>query len=146
MNPAADDQLRTFTVDLTSIQEGQSAAFVVDSEPIFVRHRTEAEIATAVGGDLSLLRDPERDSDRTLNPKWLVVVGACTRSGCVVHGNKDGQNRGEYGGWFCPCCASHYDTSGRIRTGIAPKNLRVPDYEILNDVTLLFRSPPRPTA
>ena len=66
-------------------------------------------------------------------PEWLIVVGVCTHLGCVPLGTKQGDPRGEFGGWFCPCHGSQYDTSGRIRKGPAPKNLAVPDYLFSSD-------------
>jgi len=77
------------------------------------------------------LKDPEKDSDRAKNPEWLVMVGVCTHLGCVPLGNK-----GEYNGWFCPCHGSHYDTSGRVRKGPAPKNLEIPKYEFVDINTI----------
>ena len=95
--------------------------------------RTEAEINEAknvLSGDL---RDPEEDNARAQKPEYLVVVGVCTHLGCVPLGQKVGEIRGEYDGWFCPCHGSHYDSSGRIRKGPAPKNLEVPPYAFLSD-------------
>mgnify|MGYP003329565005 FL=1 len=77
------------------------------------------------------MKDPEKDEDRAKNPEWLVMLGVCTHLGCVPLGNK-----GEYNGWFCACHGSHYDTSGRIRTGTAPTNLEVPKYEFVNSNTI----------
>ena len=82
--------------------------------------------------------DPQPDSARTQRPEWLVVVGVCTHLGCIPLGQKATDPWGEYGGWFCPCHGSHYDTSGRIRKGPAPKNLEVPPYEFLDDSTVLI--------
>ena len=79
---------------------------------------------------LGELRDPQPDSARALKPEWLIVVGVCTHLGCVPLGNKPGEPRGDYGGYFCPCHGSHYDTAARIRKGPAPKNLEVPEYVI----------------
>ena len=77
------------------------------------------------------LKDPEKDSNRAPNPEWLVLVGVCTHLGCIPLGNK-----GEYKAWFCPCHGSHYDTSGRIRKGPAPKNLEIPKYEFVDSNTI----------
>lgn len=85
---------------------------------------------------MSALRDKQSDAERTEKPEWLVMVGICTHLGCVPLGQKVTQPKGEYGGWFCPCHGSHYDTSGRIRKGPAPTNLPVPPYEFLNDTTI----------
>ena len=102
-------------------------------KPVFVRHRTEAEIEEARGVDVSQLRDPQTDEERVIEPQYLVQVGVCTHLGCIPLGNKEGQPKGEFGGWFCPCHGSHYDTSGRIRKGPAPQNLVVPEYQFLED-------------
>ena len=84
------------------------------------------------------LRDPETDLDRTTEGKenWLIVEGVCTHLGCVPLGQRSGEPRGEYGGWFCPCHGSHYDTSGRIRKGPAPKNLPVPNHKFVTDTSV----------
>jgi ubiquinol-cytochrome c reductase iron-sulfur subunit len=97
-------------------------------KPVFIRHRTPEEIAEAEEVPLAELRDPQPDDARVLEPQWLVVVGVCTHLGCVPLGNRPGEPKGDYGGWFCPCHGSHYDTSGRIRRGPAPLNLAVPEY------------------
>ena len=94
-----------------------------------------APTAGAMDVDVDALRDPQSDDVRVKEGKseWLVLVGVCTHLGCVPQGTKVGQNKGDYGGWYCPCHGSHYDTSGRIRKGPAPKNLEVPDYAFLDD-------------
>ncbi len=144
MNPAAGVNRYDLKVDLTDIREGQSLTAVRKGLPIFIRHRTPSEIEAAQNVNLSDLRDPERDSDRTQMPQWLVVLGLCTRRGCIPLGQKPTDHKGDFGGWFCPCGAAHYDTSGRIRKGPAPKNLPVPKYDILDNKTLAFLSTPRP--
>ena len=100
-------------------------------KPLFIRCRTKDEIAKARDVDINSLKDPEIDADRVKNAKYLVMVGVCTHLGCVPLGQQ-----GEYGGWFCPCHGSHYDTSGRIRKGPAPTNLEVPPYVYLDDTTI----------
>lgn len=138
MNPAKDTlALSTTEVNLTPIQVGQSITVMWRGKPVFIRRRSEKEIAEARDVDTSKLIDPQSDEERVQNPEWLVLVGVCTHLGCVPSGQKVGESRGEYDGWFCPCHGSHYDTSGRIRKGPAPKNLAVPSYEFLNDNTTL---------
>ena len=100
---------------------------------MFVRHRTPGEIDEAVNVELAELRDPESDADRTEEPKWLVMIGICTHLGCIPKGQAPSDPKGEYGGWFCPCHGSHYDTSVRIRKGPAPENLWIPPYEFLDE-------------
>ena len=102
-------------------------------KPIFIRHRTSEEIRTANDASVNELKHMASDESRVKNPKWLVVVGVCTHLGCVPLGQKVGDNKGEFGGWFCPCHGSHYDTSGRIRKGPAPLNLEVPPYDFVSD-------------
>jgi ubiquinol-cytochrome c reductase iron-sulfur subunit len=102
-------------------------------KPIFIRHRTSEEIRTASNTSVNELKHMASDESRVKNPKWLVVVGVCTHLGCVPLGQKIGDNKGEFGGWFCPCHGSHYDTSGRIRKGPAPLNLEVPPYDFVSD-------------
>ena len=80
--------------------------------------------------------DPQSDADRVQKAEWLVLVGVCTHLGCVPLGQKASEPKGEFGGWFCPCHGSHYDTSGRIRKGPAPLNLAVPPYVFVNDNTI----------
>jgi ubiquinol-cytochrome c reductase iron-sulfur subunit len=134
MNPAADTlALSSTEVDLAPIAEGQSITVVWRGKPVFIRHRTTAEISSAKEGDKQALPDPESDAARVKKPEWLVMVGVCTHLGCIPLGNKSGEAKGDFGGWFCPCHGSHYDTSGRIRKGPAPKNLPVPDYTFLTD-------------
>ena len=116
MNPAKDVlALSTTEVDLAPIEEGQSLTVMWRGKPIFIRHRTSEEISTANNTSVSELKHMASDESRVKNPKWLVVVGVCTHLGCVPLGQKVGDNKGEFGGWFCPCHGSHYDTSGRIR-------------------------------
>jgi len=139
MNPAADTlALSSTEVDLSPIEEGQAITVMWRGKPVFIRHRTAKEIEEARAVDLADLRDPETDEDRVheKHEKWLVMVGICTHLGCVPLGQKDADVKGEYDGWFCPCHGSHYDNSGRIRKGPAPKNLPVPEYTFLTDTTI----------
>jgi ubiquinol-cytochrome c reductase iron-sulfur subunit len=134
MNPAADTlALASIEVDVSKISEGQSITLKWRGKPIFIRHRTKLEIAEAAEVATGELRDPEDDSLRVQKPEYLVVLGVCTHLGCVPLGQKVGEVRGEYDGWFCPCHGSHYDSSGRIRKGPAPTNLEVPPYTFLSD-------------
>ena len=134
MNPAADTlALASIEVDLSSIAEGQSVTVKWRGKPVFIRHRTASEIEEARADDGADLKDPELDSDRVIAGKeqWLIMSGVCTHLGCVPVGE-----RGDYGGWFCPCHGSHYDKSGRIRKGPAPTNLAVPNYSFLTDTVV----------
>ncbi len=137
MNPAADTMaLATTEVDLSPIQKGQAITVMWRGKPVFIRHRTESEIEEARSVDVAALRDKQTDEDRTQKAEWLVMVGICTHLGCVPTGQKSADVKGDYNGWFCPCHGSHYDSSGRIRKGPAPKNMSVPDYTFLNDTTI----------
>jgi len=137
MNPAADTlALSTTEVDLEPIEEGMSITVVWRGRPVFIRYRTAAEIKEAEAVSMDDLIDPEADKDRVQKPQWLIMVGICTHLGCIPLGQKSNDPKGEYGGWFCPCHGSHYDTSGRIRKGPAPKNLVVPAYQFLTDTTI----------
>lgn len=137
MNPAADTlALSTTDVDISAIQPGQAVTVVWRGKPVFVRHRTAEEIAAAQKDDGADLRDPKKDADRVQKPEWLILIGVCTHLGCVPLGQKPADPRGDFGGWFCPCHGSHYDTSGRIRKGPAPLNLAVPDYKFTSDTTV----------
>jgi ubiquinol-cytochrome c reductase iron-sulfur subunit len=132
MNPDASVKaLASTEVDISGVERGQSITVLWRGKPVFIRRRTEEEIAKAKAVDLKDLKHPETDEDRAKNPEWLVMLGVCTHLGCVPLGDK-----GEYGGWFCPCHGSHYDTSGRIRKGPAPTNMEVPKYEFVNSNTI----------
>ncbi|BBK29939.1 ubiquinol-cytochrome c reductase iron-sulfur subunit [Stella humosa] len=137
MNPSADVlALSSTELDLAPIREGQAITVTWRGKPVFVRRRTADEIKLAGDVKLSDLPDPQPDQSRVKKPEWLVVVGVCTHLGCVPLGQKSTDPRGDYGGWFCPCHGSHYDTSGRIRKGPAPANLTVPGYEFLSDTKI----------
>ena len=139
LNPSADVlALSSIEVDLSAIAIGQSIVVKWRGKPVFIRRRTPEEIEEAMAVPVAELRDPQPDAERVKEGKseWLVLVGVCTHLGCVPQGSGDGQNRGEYGGWYCPCHGSHYDTSGRIRRGPAPTNLPVPEYTFLDDTTV----------
>lgn len=137
MNPGADVlAVSSVEVDLSPIESGQRITVQWRSQPVFIDHRTQERIAQAQAEDSADLPDPEPDAARVLRPEWLVVIGICTHLGCVPLGQKSGDPLGEFGGWFCPCHGSHYDTSGRIRKGPAPLNLVVPQYEFLDDTTI----------
>jgi ubiquinol-cytochrome c reductase iron-sulfur subunit len=136
MNPSADVlALASVEVDLSAIQPGQAIKAVWQSKPVFVRNLTDAEQAAANKVPLAELRDPQSLNDRTKDGhrNWLITLGVCTHLGCIPLGAAEGENRGDYGGYFCPCHGSHYDTAARIRKGPAPKNLVVPSY--------VFKSP-----
>jgi ubiquinol-cytochrome c reductase iron-sulfur subunit len=136
MNPSADILALSDTeVNLGPITEGMGITVVWRGKPIFVRHRTPVEIKSAVDTPQSALIDPATDQSRTKPGKeqWIVLVGICTHLGCVPLGNKPTDPRGDYGGWFCPCHGSQYDTSGRVRHGPAPLNLAVPPYAFEGD-------------
>ena len=134
MNPAADTlALSSVEVDISSLEAGQAITIKWRGKPVFIRHRTPAEIADAEAVDLAALRDPEADMARIQKPEYLIIQGICTHLGCVPLGQKIGEVKGDWGGWFCPCHGSHYDTSGRIRKGPAPTNLEVPPYAFLSD-------------
>ncbi len=134
LNPAQDTMaMATTEVDLAPIAVGQSITIMWRGKPVFIRHRTPEEISAADQVDESTLIDKQLDKDRVKKAEWLVLVGICTHLGCVPVGQKPTEARGDFGGWFCPCHGSHYDTSGRIRKGPAPKNLTVPPYEFMTD-------------
>ncbi len=151
MNPDASTQaLASTELDLEPIKEGQAITAMWRGKPVFIRNRTKEEIAKAeeVKGDQvpdnsarnDLLPEdtPADDVNRVKEGKtnWLVLVGICTHLGCIPKGQSMGDERGEFGGWFCPCHGSHYDTSGRIRKGPAPRNLEVPPYAFISDTKI----------
>jgi ubiquinol-cytochrome c reductase iron-sulfur subunit len=148
MNPDASTQAAaSLEVDLSPIKEGQAITVLWRGKPVFVRSRTKEEITKAVDVKLSELVDPSArnddlpekapatDANRTKkgHENWMILVGICTHLGCIPKGQSIGDARGDFGGWFCPCHGSHYDTAGRIRKGPAPRNLEVPPYDFVSD-------------
>lgn len=119
--------------DVSAVTPGKTITVKWRGKPVFIRHRTPAEIAAEASVPLSALRDEEADEDRVLQPNWLVVLGICTHLGCVPI-----SGAGDFNGWFCPCHGSHYDVSGRIRKGPAPLNLEVPPYKFTGDAKILI--------
>jgi len=135
MNPSADVlALAQIDVDISAIEAGQAIKTMWRKQPIFIRNLTPAEIRAANAVDAATLRDPQTLAERTKDGhrNWLITLGVCTHLGCVPLGAAEGENRGEYGGYFCPCHGSHYDTAARVRKGPAPRNLEVPEYEFLS--------------
>ncbi len=136
MNPAKDVlALSSTEVDISQVPVGAAITIKWQGKPVFIRHRTDQEISQATTDD-GKGPDPETDSERVKKPEWLVLIGICTHLGCIPSGQAVGSNRGEFGGWFCPCHGSQYDTSGRIRKGPAPSNLVVPPYQFVTDTML----------
>ena len=134
MNPSSDVlALSSVEVDLEPIAVGQRITAGWRGRPVFIGHRSAEEIAKAKADDTVDLPDPEPDSARVQREEWLIVIGVCTHLGCIPLGQRTGDPRGGWNGWFCPCHGSHYDTSGRIRKGPAPKNLVVPQYRFLDN-------------
>jgi ubiquinol-cytochrome c reductase iron-sulfur subunit len=133
MNPAADVlALASLEVDISNLEPGNCMIVKWRGKPVFVRARTDEEIEAATSVPMGELRDPAADEDRVQKAEYLVCIGVCTHLGCVpING------AGDFGGWFCPCHGSHYDTSGRIRKGPAPLNLEIPPYEFVDDGKLL---------
>jgi ubiquinol-cytochrome c reductase iron-sulfur subunit len=139
MNPSADVLAQaSIEVDVTAIKEGQAIKTIFRKQPLFVRHLTAVEIAAADKVDPASLRDPQTLEQRTAEGKkqWLITMGVCTHLGCVPLGAGEGEIRGEFGGYFCPCHGSSYDTAARIRKGPAPKNLEVPKYAFKSDTVV----------
>ncbi|MBT3069972.1 ubiquinol-cytochrome c reductase iron-sulfur subunit [Rhodomicrobium sp. Az07] len=153
MNPDASAlSLASIDVDLTPVPEGAAITVLWRGKPVFIRHRTAEEVKKAQEVPIADLKDPyaqvegapsdlpATDANRTKagNEQWLVLIGICTHLGCVPKGQAPGDERGPYGGWFCPCHGSAYDTAGRIRQGPAPRNLDVPPYAFATDTKILI--------
>jgi ubiquinol-cytochrome c reductase iron-sulfur subunit len=151
MNPDAGAQaLASIEVDLSPVKEGQAITAMWRGKPVFIRNRMPEEVKQAEAVPLADLPDqsarndllpeatPALDTNRVKEGKdnWLVLVGICTHLGCIPKGQSMGDTKGDFGGWFCPCHGSHYDTSGRIRKGPAPRNLEVPPYEFVSDTKI----------
>ena len=140
MAPSADVLAESTTeVDVSAIQPGQAIKAVFRKQPLFVRRLTPAEIEAANAVPTSSLRDPQTLAERTKegHTDLLVTMGVCTHLGCVPLGAAEGENKGEFGGYFCPCHGSQFDTAARIRKGPAPTNLEVPEYEFTSDTTIV---------
>lgn len=155
MNPDASTKaLASVEIDLSGIKEGQAITPMWRGKPVFIRHRTQDEIAAAQKVALAELSDkdsrndafpPDKPADaldvnrvKKGHEKWLILIGVCTHLGCIPKGSTTAEMslRGDFGGWFCPCHGSHYDTAGRIRKGPAPRNLEVPPYVFLTDTKI----------
>ncbi len=139
MTPSKDVlAVQSVELDLAPIAAGQGITIMWQGKPIFIRHRTEKEIAEARDVKLAELPEPQADKARVKpdHSQWIVLIGICTHLGCIPLGNKPTDMRGEWGGWFCPCHGSQYDTSGRIRKGPAPRNLDVPPYAFESDTKI----------
>lgn len=140
MNPSADVLAESTTeVDLSKVAPGMGVVTTFRKQPLFVRNLTPKEIAEADAVPVSELRDPETLEKRTQegHKNWLITLGVCTHLGCIPLGINEGDNRGSFGGYFCPCHGSQYDTAGRIRQGPAPKNLAVPPYKFTSPTAIL---------
>jgi len=148
MNPDASAlSFATTEVDISPVEAGQALTVMWRGKPIFIRHRTDKEIAQAKDTPLDDLIDPlarnanlpadapASDENRAADGRepWLVMIGVCTHLGCIPKGQAVGDYKGEYGGWFCPCHGSQYDTAGRVRVGPAPENLIIPPYSFVSD-------------
>ena len=147
MNPdAAVRALATKEVDIGAVEVGQAIKTMWQGKPVFIRRLTDAELAEDVATPLSALKDPDSRNDgapgeataetRVQQGNTVVVLGVCTHLGCVPLGTDAGDIKGDYGGWFCPCHGSHYDSLGRIRKGPAPTNLAVPPIEFLSETLI----------
>jgi ubiquinol-cytochrome c reductase iron-sulfur subunit len=147
MNPSAEVvALSTIRVDISSLEEGNQLTVKWRGKPVFIRFRTPDEIEAAKAVTLEdlpdqIARNPNlkegalaTDDNRAVagQEQFLVMIGVCTHLGCVPIGD----GAGDFGGWFCPCHGSHYDTAGRIRKGPAPENLHIPEMELSEDLVL----------
>jgi ubiquinol-cytochrome c reductase iron-sulfur subunit len=139
MSASADVRAESSTeIDISAIAPGQAIKGIFRKQPVFIRNLTPAEVAAAEKVDVSSLRDPQSLEERTKEGKtnWLITMGVCTHLGCVPLGAGEGEVKGEFGGYFCPCHGSTYDTAARIRKGPAPKNLEVPEYAFTSDTVV----------
>jgi ubiquinol-cytochrome c reductase iron-sulfur subunit len=140
MAPSKDVLAESTTeLDISAIEPGMAIKAMFRKQPLFVRNLTPAEIQKADAVPVDSLRDPQTLAERTKegHTNWLITMGVCTHLGCVPLGAGEGENRGEFGGYFCPCHGSAYDTAGRIRKGPAPKNLEVPEYVFTTDTKIV---------
>jgi ubiquinol-cytochrome c reductase iron-sulfur subunit len=148
MNPDASTlSLATTDVDISHVEAGQAITVMWRGKPIFIRHRTDQEIAKAKDTPLDDLIDPlarnanlpdeapATDENRAAKNRetWLVMIGICTHLGCIPKGQAVGDPKGDYDGWFCPCHGSQYDSAGRVRVGPAPQNMAIPPYAFVTE-------------
>ena len=151
MNPDASTlSMATTEIDISHVEAGQAITVMWRGKPIFIRHRTEQEMAKAKEFAVDDLPDPlarnanlpedalASDDNRAAKDRepWLVMIGICTHLGCIPKGQAVGDYKGEFGGWFCPCHGSQYDTAGRVRIGPAPQNLAIPPYGFTSDTKI----------
>ncbi|MEE9272377.1 MAG: ubiquinol-cytochrome c reductase iron-sulfur subunit [Robiginitomaculum sp.] len=145
MSAAADTRAAGFVeIDISQVEEGQQIKVLWRGKPVFIRYRTQKEIEEADAVDVSTLRDPQTDDERfvpnfsgKINKKLLVMVGVCTHFGCIPYGEQGKVDpQSSFGGWYCPCHGSEYDTSGRIRKGPAPLNLLIPEYKYISETVI----------
>ena len=151
MNPDASTlSMATTEVDVSHVEAGQAITVMWRGKPIFIRHRTDQEIAEAKDVALDDLIDPlarnvnlpddalATNENRAVPERepWLIMIGICTHLGCIPQGQSPGQYKGEYGGWFCPCHGSQYDSAGRVRVGPAPQNMAIPRYAFTSDTKI----------
>lgn len=147
MNPAADVRaLATKEVSVAAVEPGQAVKVIWQGKPVFIRRLTEKEITEGADTPLAQVKDKASRNEnadgeavrenRVVKDDFMIVLGVCTHLGCVPLGTEPGEAKGEYGGWFCPCHGSHYDTFGRIRKGPAPENLAIPPLEFITDTTV----------
>lgn len=137
LNPDADAMAKPpIEYNLSAVRPGQRITVKWRNMNIFIARRTSEEMARARADDHAKLKDPEPDSARVQHAEWLIVQGYCTYLGCELHGQSAVEHRGDFGGWFCPCHASHFDTSGRVRSGPAPGNLRIPPYRFVDETLI----------
>jgi ubiquinol-cytochrome c reductase iron-sulfur subunit len=139
MGASADVRaMASIEVDVAAIESGQAIKTMWRKQPVFIRNLTAEEIKEANSVPISSLRDPETLAERTKPGKenWLITLGVCTHLGCVPLGAVAGEVKGEFGGYFCPCHGSHYDTAARVRKGPAPLNLKVPEFAFTSDTVV----------
>ena len=147
MSPAADAVAGApVTIDLSQIPEGSQIKILVNRRPVFIRHRAKWEIDLAREGDIQELPHPESDTSRlrprpdgSVDPRFMIVTGVCSHFGGIVIGEQNEQRpKGDFSGWYCPSHGAHFDTSGRVRRGPAPRNLPIPEYKYLDENTVVF--------
>lgn len=137
LNPSRDvTALASVEISLEGVVPGSRITVKWRGKPVFIDHRPPDRVARARSEDIAQMPDPEADEARVQRAEWLIVVGVCTHLGCIPLGQSNGDPLGKWDGWFCPCHGSHYDASGRIRQGPAPRNLDVPPYQFLSDTLL----------
>jgi len=152
LNPSAKVRAEAgpVEVDLSHLTPGQQITVEWRGKPVWIIRRTP-KMLEALQSVNPLLRDPDslvpqqpsyaKNSYRSINPEYLVLVGLCTHLGCSPKYKPSGAEIGleDVGGFYCPCHGSRFDLSGRVFKQMpAPINLEVPPYRFIREQVIII--------